>query len=190
MFTTVSTVTERADSAGTRVSARLAIQATPLPRKRVRKRLLNLELDRRRRDALSRDFATRVTEHSRWLPPADLALVNWVYRSARPLTELAATGIAPRWVLHRRLNRIVARVLSPTYRHVAMRLSLVKNPPEWPPTPGPRTEDIFQLTVARAIFIHGQTVREVARELDVSRQRITRLRDIIALQAEALAGVS
>jgi len=164
--------------------------AEPIPRKRPRKTLLKLDLDRRRRDTLSQEFSTRVTEHARWLPAADLAIVNWVYRTGRPLTELAATGIAPQWVLHRRLNRIVARVLSPAYRHVAMRLALARTPPEWPPAQTPRTEDLFQLTVARAIFIHGLTVREVARDLGVSRQRITRIRELIALQAEALAGVS
>jgi len=153
---------------------------------------VSLELDRRRRTALSREISNKVTEHSRWLPESDLALLNWVYRSCRPLTELAATGAAPHWVLHRRLRRIVARVLSREYRHVAMLLSVAPNPPVWPPacSPAPnnddRTEELFQLTAARAMFINGLTVRETARVLGVSRQRIARLREIFVVQATAL----
>jgi len=169
---------------------------------------VSLELDRRRRTALSRDIANKVTEHSRWLPDSDRALLNWVYRSGRPLTELAATGAAPHWVLHRRLRRIVARVLTREYRHVAMLLSVAPNPPVWPPTLLPtlppnlppnlpstlppaagsddRAEEMFQLAAARAMFINGLTVRETARVLGVSRHRIARLREILIAQATAL----
>ncbi|MGH7244798.1 MAG: hypothetical protein ACREJD_15400 [Phycisphaerales bacterium] len=191
MFTSVSTV-ERPESAATSLRAtpiRLALLA-PAPAKKQRRPLLNLDLDRRRREALSREFATRVTEHAKWLPAADLALLNWVYRSQRPLTELAATGMARQWVLHRKLNRIVARVLSPAYRHVAMVLACTKKPPQWPPAPNARiTEEALQLASARAIFINGLTVRETARILGISRQRVTRYREIVALQAEALTPV-
>lgn len=163
---------------------RLAL-ATPLRRSPVRKRRLKPDLDRRRREALSREFATKATEHSRWLPAADLAILNWVYRSERPLTELADTGLAPRWVLHRRLNRIVARVLSPTYRYVAMMLSASANPPEWPPAEG-EGETRVQLAAARALFINGLPMREVARTLDISRHVVVKLRTEIEVQAYAL----
>jgi hypothetical protein len=159
---------------------------------------VNLDLDRRRRTALSREIATKVTEHSRWLPDADRALLNWVYRSARPLSELAATGAGAHWVLRRKLQRIVARVLSREYRHVAMLLSVSANPPEWPPVDLPPLpqgkapekaaplDEALQLAAARAMFINGLTVRETARVLGISRQRVARLREIVVLQATAL----
>jgi len=164
---------------------RLAL-ATPLRRKKAFRPRRKPDLDRRRREALSREFATRVTEHSRWLPAPDLALLNWVYRSERPLTELAATGLAPRWVLHRRLNRIVARVLSPTYRHVAMLLGASVNPPEWPPTRG-ANETSLELAAARALFVNGLPMREVARMLGVSRHIVVRLRTQIESRADVLS---
>lgn len=184
MFTTESTYTP---SLSVPLRAAL-IQPPACPPSRLRRR--RPELDRRRREALSREFATRVTEHSRWLPADELALLNWVYRSDRPLTELAATGVAPRWVLHRRLNRIVARVLSPAYRHVARRLAITPNPPVWPPL-GPSPEHIhahdrFQLAVARAIFINGRPVREVAQILNISRHLVTRIRASVLVQTEAI----
>lgn len=193
MFTDVSTGTCPVSGVSAGRAQPLRLLLAEAPRRRVRRRVVKPDLDRRRREALSREFASRVTEHARWLPQADLALLSWVYRSQRPLTELAATGVAPRWVLHRRLNRIVARVLSPTYRHVAMLLAVRNAPTNWSPGWPPRQDqaaldaESLQVLIGRAIFVSGVPVREVARVLGLSRQQVTRQRDIIALQAEAMA---
>lgn len=127
----------------------------------------------------------------RWLPKADRALVQWVFRSGRPLCELAAMGEAPTWVLSRRLRRIAARAGSREFRYVVHLLGVHDSPPEWPPDRGPSRADLddetLRLAVARALFINGLAVREVARVLGVSRRRIARIRDVFALRAEALA---
>lgn len=182
MFTALST--SKCGGLPAELPVRLAL-ATPLHQKAAGKRRLKPDLDRRRRETLSRAFATRVTEHSRWLPAAELAILNWVYRSDRPLTELADTGLAPRWVLHRKLNRIVARVLSPTYRYVALLLAASTAPPAWPPLPG-ESEAGVRLATARALFINGLPMREVARTLDISRHVVMKLRTEIEVQAHAL----
>ncbi|MBL8876200.1 MAG: hypothetical protein JNM86_10435 [Phycisphaerae bacterium] len=155
--------------------------------RRPSKRTPRPALDRRRREALSREFGTRVTEHSRWLPKADLALVNWVYRAKRPLSELEATGVGSRWVLQRRLNRIVARVLSPAYRHVASLLAMKPDAPEWPPALPLADQAGEALAIARGIFIHGATTREVCAATGCTRWRVTRVREAFEQRAQALA---
>lgn len=151
------------------------------------KRAVRPALDRRRREALSREFGTRVTEHSRWLPKADLALLNWVYRAKRPLSELEASGVGARWVLRRRLNRVVARVLSPAYRHVASLLEVTPNAPQWPPTVPLADEAGEALAIARGIFVHGLTTREVSAATGCTRWRVTRVREAFVQRAQALA---
>lgn len=146
--------------------------------------------DLRRRGSFTRERVAPITEHVRWLPKTERALVQWVFRSERPLSELAAMGEAPTWVLSRRLRRIAARAASREFRYVAGLLGLHESPPSWPPEARrgrELDEEALQLAVARGLFINGLTVREVARELGMPRPRVARIRDVFALRAEALA---
>ncbi|MBX3388052.1 MAG: hypothetical protein KF691_01210 [Phycisphaeraceae bacterium] len=203
MFTTMSTqVPTNRSAESIRVQPMRAQPLRPEAGVRRKSRRVAPNLDLRRRDALGRERVASIIEHARWLPKADLALVNWACRSGRPLSELAAMGEAPAWVLSRRLRRIVARATSREFRYVALLLDVHDSPPAWPPTWPPSgfpsgspqqparndlDEGALQLAIARAIFINGLAVREVARVLGVPRKRITRIRDVFALRAEALA---
>ncbi len=128
-----------------------------------------------------------IVELSRWLPTADLALVRWA--QSRPVTGLAMLVHEPDWTLRRRLRRLLSRILSPAYRHVASQLEAMPFPPEWPPRPRPPSSILprptalaFHLTIARAVFIAGDSQRSVAKICNLPLHVVRRHCDLVLLE--------
>lgn len=117
-----------------------------------------------------RDHIERLVQYAQYLPPTDRALLCSVYERGLSTTELARVmGTRPR-AIRARLQRLLARLDSPTFRYV---LQARHN---WPP----RTRQI-----AEALFIHGQTQRTTAAKLQTTVHQIRRESDRIRAIAEA-----
>ena len=164
----------------TSTGVRRAIPAPPLP--------TVVRIDRRRRDANAARFAQRVTEHARWLPPEEAALVRGVYQAGQTAGQRAAIAQVPKRIIQRRIRKVLERTLTPDFRFAARQLELAHDTPAWPPTPGAlrgACERLIHLAVLRAVFIEGLSLREAAERLGITRHAARRHHEMARLEMEA-----
>jgi hypothetical protein len=92
------------------------------------------------------------------------ALMEAVFRDGKPLRALAALLSTNERALGRRVHRIAARVLAPSFAYVA------RCAPTWPE---PRR------TAALLLFVHGWSIRRVAGHLNQKFGAVRRLREAL-----------
>lgn len=143
-------------------------------------------INRRRSDSTGRRAEAVIMKLAKWLPAHDLALIRWVYESKQSTSELARVRNEPLWVLQRHLRRLVTRILSDEFAHVAGKLESAPSLPAWPP--GKRdlaTDAKLNLAIARAVFIDGISMRRAAREARLSLHLVRRHCDAFLLEFSA-----
>lgn len=120
---------------------------------------------------------------ARWLPAGDAELVDFAYGMGRPLAELARLRGVPDWALQRRLRLLALRVASREYRFVALKLERLPEPPCWPPRGGDLEDPArFTLTVARGVYIAGESMRRTAERLGVRLHVVRRTCDVLLME--------
>ena len=111
-----------------------------------------------------RDAAEGLLLRAEVLPPSDRTLIGLVYREGFTTNTIAAMGFGPVRTVRRRVHKLVRRMLSPEFAFVALHAG------DWPPT---------RRAVARAYFLHGLPMGEVARELGITYYAVRRHHDAI-----------
>lgn len=134
------------------------------------------------RKRVDRRQAETLVERAALLPGEDRLLVEGVFRDGRSVTQLAqvwrrgdAATIDVR-TLRRRLQRVLRRMHTPEFRHVAAHHEA------WP---APMSR------VATACILHGLTLRQAAEHLGLSVHTVRRNFDaVLALCGERAGGAS
>jgi DNA-directed RNA polymerase specialized sigma24 family protein len=118
------------------------------------------------RRARRREAIDQIVESSRVLPDAERALVQAVYRDGRTAVELAALMRESPQRVRRRLKSIVKRLANPRLAFV------VAASDAWPER---------RRRIARAVYIEGRSIRQIAREQEVSLYAVRR--HVLAIEA-------
>lgn len=116
---------------------------------------------RRTRDDRTAD---RVVSRAEWLPEPERSLILSVFRDGTPVATLARVREGDPRTLRRRVARAASRLLDDRAAFVALRMHA------WPP---PRQR------VARAIFHHGVSLRQAARDTGLTLHAVRTHRDAI-----------
>lgn len=108
--------------------------------------------------------AETILMRSQWLPPADRALLASVFDRGQRVREVARLTGRPERSLRRRIKALVRRALSVEFAFVASRHG------QWSPT---------LRAVAVAVYLHGRSIRAVARDLNLTCYAVRVKRDTV-----------
>ena len=114
-------------------------------------------IDLRRR--LRREMADLIVARAEELPPGDAALLESIYGDGRSVTSLAPMLGCDVRKLRRRVKRLVARLHSPEFTFV------ISHRHKWTPS---------RRRVAEACFIRGLSIRQAARDLNLTYHTVRR----------------
>lgn len=117
----------------------------------------------------SRDLIDTVLARAALLPEPDAALLRAVYDRGLSVANLALTTHADVRALRKRVRVLVARVMDPSFLHVA------RHAPSWPEV---------RRQVATLCLLQGLTVREAAARLSVSCHTVRRNLDAVRALTE------
>jgi DNA-directed RNA polymerase specialized sigma24 family protein len=122
--------------------------------------------------APSRASVVRLVTRVKVLPEADQTLIATIYLRHQTVATVAKLQGTSARAVRRRVYAIVRRVHTPEFIYVMRRRA------QWPAQ---------QRLIATAIFLHGLTMRQAARELKLPYFTVRRLRDtVLALIVAAL----
>ena len=119
-------------------------------------------VDLRRRT--SRELAEVICRRAAWCTPSDRVLVSAIYEDGMTASQIAIMSCRSPRAVRRKIRQLVARILSDRFTYV------LQNRDAWPPT---------RRRVATACVLHGRSMRNAAKHLNVTMHTIRKEMGII-----------